>query len=334
MNAPARAVEGARYNFSRRETAISKLPPEAMTKLASLRESALRAQAMKDGLVTQLDNIRDNLNEAKADLNRFDRDYGATFMATEEVGEPDEHGNRKRVRVERERPERAPIAARVDRLKSELQKVTDTLNELHAGFSVDTLLDEVGAMDGKLIAVPPVKIPDKGTLKDILANLREKQSATESDIEEITNAPCTAAEAKAKLRAEVDVLAAQGAPEISTLFRGGSVAWQQIQIVSDGRGHHPHTVVSTQRDAFSLQVWIHKDQILKRLEEDIDFEADGANALTSEDRAAKLAALNKSLILLQRQEEAVICRLEDEGAMLITRRNTSPVILLGVELVK
>ena len=69
------------------------------------------------------------------------------------------------------------------------------------------------------------------------------------------------------------------------------------------------------------------------VEDDIDFEADGSNALPAEERNTKLASLRKALITLKRQQEAVICRLETEGAFTVPRTNSDPLILLEVELV-
>lgn len=279
----ANVKPGVHYNFSNRQRAVAKLPPKAQEKLAYLRETQMRVTAMKDGIASQLENARTNFNEARTSLVKFESEFGATYISIEEVGERDQDGKKKRVRIEREREEHKPLVAEVERWKGELARLSDQLNSLHSGFSVDTLLDEIGAMEGKLVSVPPPKISEKGSPKEMLASLREKESATEASIEEIDNAPCLPSEAKAKLRAEIDVLAAQGAPEVTHLFRSGSVVWPEQMVVSNGAGVHQFATVSNQRDAFSLLVWLNKDAILKRLEEEIDFEADGANALSAGD---------------------------------------------------
>jgi hypothetical protein len=129
-------------------------------------------------------------------------------------------------------------------------------------------------------------------------------------------------------------LAAQGAPDATPLLHnGGTIAFAEQQIIASGMGVHQYSTVSQQRDAFSLLIWLRKNEILAALDAQLEAEGNSVTSLSAEERTTKLAEMNKRLINLQRQEECVIQRMEDEGAMVVTRRNTDPLILLEVEVV-
>ena len=77
---------------------------------------------------------------------------------------------------------------------------------------------------------------------------------------------------------------------------------------------------------------IHPYVIRTEKRQAIDAEGDGnAPPLSVEERNAKLAQLEKSLTRLFRDEEAVIMKIEEHGAV-IPRLTRDPLILLGVEL--
>jgi hypothetical protein len=98
--------------------------------------------------------------------------------------------------------------------------------------------------------VPSPTIDKAASLDDIRAqhaDLLDQLAVAE-------NAPLTAAEAKAATRAQIELIAERGQPNVSSLFHGGAIAWPDEILVANGAGHHQYSSVATIRDAFALTV--------------------------------------------------------------------------------
>ena len=102
----------------------------------------------------------------------------------------------------------------------------------------------------------PNKIGRSEVLAVALERNRDAQAVLQDQLTAIENAPLTAADAKAAMRAEIEAMAASGAPNISPLFAGQPIIWATRQFLAHTHGgDHPHGVSTSIRDASALTVW-------------------------------------------------------------------------------
>jgi len=315
---------GAHYSHltDKNPKTIQRLPGPVRDKLSYLRDQAMKVSAMASGLYATYQKTRENRDEAAADLTRFDREYPPQDAIVD--------GKRTKVHL----AERAPLVERIERLNGELKKLSAAQDSNTLGFSVDELLDKLAQMNGKFVPVIPVQVKiENRSLTATLSSIRARQAQLRDQISEIENLPSSAAEAKAAAKAQIDAIAEKGAPDAIGLLHGGQIAFQEEMVIGSGHGNHQYSTVAQVKNAFALTVWLHRDLLLQKINEQIDAEADDKPAMTVDERTAKLDQLNKSLTRLLRDEEAIIMKIEEHGSV-VPRLHRDPLILLGVELAK
>jgi len=181
---------------------------------------------------------------------------------------------------------------------------------------------------------PLPKLGKNETLANALEHNATEQGRVSDALAAVGNAPRTIAEAKAAVRQEIAWLAEKGRPEVAGLFHNQGIEWATELFQAGGYGAHQYVVAATVKDAFALTIWANRDAIISALDQEIVRQGDDSAAMSADDQAAKVAALEAQLITLQRQAEAMIDRLEADGAPHIQRRVTDPAILLGIERAK
>ena len=86
-------------------------------------------------------------------------------------------------------------------------------------------------------------------------------------------------------------------------------------------------------DAVALAAWLHKDALIKRLDAEIDTEADDAAALSHEARQKAEAEVQSDLLAVERDESALVFKAWADGLPCEHRSDCSPLALLGLRLV-
>lgn len=320
----SRPSAAARFALTGTEAAaVARLPQSAMDKLEYLRDQEMRARALASGIYEAFRTNQDNLNDAKRTLAKFDKEWPpATQVVPDESLPLDQFGQRPKKRIEVLRPERAEYAERVERLTAEMKRLQAAQADTNLGFTVAEILDWLTDQpaSAKFVAVPSPKIT-AANLLDALASTRSKADAVREQIDETRSAPATSDELKAQMRAQVVEAAEKGKVELS----GGAIRWpREIQV-----SVNPHTGTSAVADinnAFALTVWLNQDQLIAKLEASIDATADNSRALSAQDRDARLAKLQPSLLALMHTEEAIIVKIGSG----VPRLSPLPEVLLGV----
>lgn len=310
--------------------ALSKsLPKPAQDKLESLRRIERRARALIEGLREELQRVVENRHDAERQLGRFDRDHAGmvSWEDNEETG--------GRVRVPLRDPEREAIVARIAELKGEADRIRAEQAASDPGFSVQHIMDWLTTdhPSTKFVMVSSTKIAKSENLLSALERNRDAQATLRDQLVDVENRPLTVSEAKASMRAEIAAMAERGKPDITPLFHGQSVHWATELFVAGGNGTHPHVVATTITDAVALAAWANHDAIVAKLDALIDAAASGPEAMSREEQARQIAERQASLLLAQRQEDAIISKLEEAGQM-IRRQCVDPLVLLGIEPVK
>lgn len=306
---------------------LKTLPRSAQAKYEHLRRIEQRARATADGLYEAVQRARETRDEAVIQLGRFDRVQPPAFEYR------DDPATGRRTRVAVEFPERAAIADRIEAAKTELNRLQAEQGAVHPGFSLSAIDDWLGTQSRSAKVVDariPVKLARGETLATRLEGNRETQARMTDELARVRNAPRTVAEAKASMRQQVAALAAEGAPDVWGLFRGGDIRWPSEQLLARAFGGEEVAIATTVNNATALAVWAHRDAIIAALEAAIEHCGNGRDALSAADQTARIAECEAALLQLQREAEAIIERLEGDGVA-VRRTCTDPLVLLGIE---
>jgi hypothetical protein len=179
--------------------------------------------------------------------------------------------------------------------------------------------------------------PRKGeSAFDAVERLRRRLEELRADLRQVGCAPITSAEAKAKVRAEVEALAARG-PDVYGVIerRHGGVDWPttlaRVDAFRDGRADPDKPLVRV-FDSLGLLAWLAKDPLISAIEAEIDRRADDAAALTEEQRASRVADIRQELLAVERDEESLITLLNRTGGDIARRPDADARAVLGVEI--
>lgn len=309
-------------NENAADARLRSLPEQAQSKFERLRRIELRARAAINGLVEEFQRVREQRDDALRLLGQFDRQHRPEAAFTFE----DDPKTGGRIRVPTVFPERVALVNEIESLKAELQRLTAEQTTIHPGFSISEIETWLASQSPSAhFVIAPVKLAKGETLTDN----RAAQDALRQELATTQNSQRTVAEAKAAMRAQVALLVEKGRPEVSNLLYGGAITWPTEQLVAGGQGVHQYTVVTTVPDAFAFAVWSNAETIIAKLDAQIERMGDDASALTAEAQAARIAELEAALLQLQRQEEAVIERMEVSGQA-VKRTCRDPLVLLGI----
>jgi hypothetical protein len=139
---------------------------------------------------------------------------------------------------------------------------------------------------------------------DAIERLRRRGRELKASIHRIESAPFSSGYAKQRMRAQIEALAMQGAPDVSDLIEHDrQIIFPTRPVQSDVVGSATAALAFAELDAaVPLIVWLHRDAIVKRLDAEIDAESDDAAALSHDERAKRLAEAQGDLLACERDE--------------------------------
>lgn len=180
-----------------------------------------------------------------------------------------------------------------------------------------------------------VPLPAKKAPADALAEARANIGKISETKRAASRASIPLSEAEASIIADIDRAAGKGLNVGSALRRHvrlngrverGRMIWPTRRIMTaNGMSDVP--------DGFALLVWLNRDELKKRALEALRAAHDPKNALSDEDRAARLAELDAELLAQERIEEAAVEACEAAGIRVYRRPNADPRAVLGVEVI-
>lgn len=172
-----------------------------------------------------------------------------------------------------------------------------------------------------------LKIADPGepalkkaeTVGEAIDRLREDIAVLRRERRTIAGGPGSIAEAKAAMRVEVAKLAAEGEPEITTLFRPTRPVINWPMWVVPGFNIGGYTVRTVNGAALFAAVF--QDELIAFLDKRIEAFGSGVEGemLTAEQRAARLAEIETRTLALGYAEQSLIDRAAREGATILPR---------------
>jgi hypothetical protein len=234
-----------------------------------------------------------------------------------------------------------------------LDKVTDDLrrlNELvetrsavwHAASHVLSAVEgwlKNGVPPGVLLEDIEVEVPklakNEPGLLDAIENRRRRVRELKADAHRIQSAPFLSAHARAKIREEVEALAARGRPVVTDVIEhDGSVIWPMLRLQgSIINAQAPSFVVTQVPDLLGLFACVHGPALLKVLDGFVDDEKDDAAALSHTDREKRLSEVQQDQLAAEFDESALVWSAMAQNLPVEHRADCAPQAILQVRLV-
>ncbi|MCA1492750.1 hypothetical protein I6F11_17660 [Ensifer sp. NBAIM29] len=310
---------------------IDRLPAEAQSVLADLRERV-------DDLYALLMTISEKKQEAWHARGEAEGAYKMLTNAEIAV-----RNGRSHI-YSADHPAAVSAKAKWDKAARIAQELADKYDALGARLQAQRrLLDKIESYiraAGDLTASPALKLkmPAVDRLAAEVERVRAEIAELAAEKHAINSAAFTSAEAKARARAEIEALAEKGRPRVLDLIDHGprsGLTWPHLITQSRNHGmglHLPGDELRafTELDGSGLAVlaWLHRDALVQAIEAEIDAVAEDENALSTEERAANLAALDLRILGAERIEAALVAA---SGGSIDHREDISPLAVLGVD---
>ena len=176
------------------------------------------------------------------------------------------------------------------------------------------------------------------TVLDGVERLRRRGRELQADLHRIQSAPFPSSEAKRRAREQVEILAQRGTASVSQLVEhaDGKLQFQRelLKVSLHNIPQAPAAVGYAEIvDPVAVVAWLFRDALIKRLDAEIDSEADDKAALSPDDRQRKEAVVLSDLLAIERQEAEMVWRGQNEMLPVEHRADADPRAILGVQLV-
>jgi hypothetical protein len=180
--------------------------------------------------------------------------------------------------------------------------------------------------------VPKLAKGEAGLL-DAIENRRRRVRELRADLHRIASAPFPSSHAKARMRAQIEALAMQGAPSVSRLVElDGRIEFETQRLTSSGIGAERHLAFAEVPDAVALVAWLHKDALIAALDRSIADESDDGAALSHEARQKAEAETMSDLLSAERDESFFVWQAQAQNLPIEHRGDISASALLGLRL--
>jgi hypothetical protein len=180
----------------------------------------------------------------------------------------------------------------------------------------------------------PQLLKGERSLADAIENRRRRIRELKATKHTIESAPFLSSFCKAKMRAEIEGLAARGEPDVSLLLeRGDGIIWPDQRVQSDVYSEQRSLAFAQVSDTLAIFAWLHRDALIKQLSALIDSEADDKSALSDTDRQLRTAEVEADLLATEREECGLVWRAQSEGFPVTYRTDCAAQAILAVHLV-
>lgn len=199
--------------------------------------------------------------------------------------------------------------------------------------------------------VEPPKMLKNETGAAAIERIRRRLRELDADAHRVNSAPFPSSVAKAVAAAHIDRLAKAATPIVSSLVEFGGplvidgamaeppVVWAtrlakfEVDVMTDGKPGRG-IAIGQQVDTVGLLCWLFRDQMLARIGEAIDGEADDAVALTREQRREQLATIAADREHAEQDEAHLLWAEYDAGVIVEPRGTMSPAAFLMVQAIR
>lgn len=297
-----------RYQTVRADV-LDALPDAAREKWTSIKTGAIGAQALEQAAQEEVRSHEQHRSDLQFEFKRL--------VEAAEDGNAEASG----AAAQKEREIRL-IEAEIERAKARLQINRERL-DAHRGV-VKSLEAWLSQQKNRKFALAKgeVRLRKGETPASALKRVRREIGRLNSELEAVRLAPVPASERKAHVREFIQRKAI--APSVTGRC-GGDVAIDLMPPIGlDLKG--PISTAGVE----GLITWLFGDLIVEKLEQQIDAETDHAAALSSEDRERAIRDIERKIVAVERDEEALIAEGIGMGLELLRRPEASPEAILGI----
>ncbi len=173
-------------------------------------------------------------------------------------------------------------------------------------------------------------------LLDQIENRRRRVRELRADERRISSACFPSAHCRARMRAMVEALAMQGAPDVANLIEHDrEIIWPTQRVQSQVFNTETPAAVgfATVPDALALMAWLHRDALIAALDREIATESDDAASLSHAEREKRLSEVQQDLLFAEYEEAALTWTALEQGLPAQHRADCSPLAILQCRLV-
>ena len=181
----------------------------------------------------------------------------------------------------------------------------------------------------------PPKLLKGEDLLSALERIRRNGRELKARLHTMRSSCFPSAYCKKRMREMVEQLAQRGAPDVASLIEHDrQIEWPRQQVQSQVRdGDHLALGFAEVSDAVALVAWLHRDALIKRLDAEIDSEADDASSLSHEDRQRREAEVLGDILAQDRIEAAMVWSGQSQCLPVEHRQDCSAMAILQCQLV-
>jgi hypothetical protein len=184
--------------------------------------------------------------------------------------------------------------------------------------------------DGEM---PKLLKGDNGLL-DAVERLRRRGRELRADQHRTRSAPFPSAYAKQQMREQIEALAMQGALSVSLLIEhDGKIEFQTQRLTSEVHAAQRALAFTEVPNTLALIAWLHRDLLIKRLDELITDESDDGAALSHEQRQQRESEVQGDLLDIERQEATLTWSAMEQGLPVEFRSDLDPRAILKIQLI-
>jgi hypothetical protein len=196
---------------------------------------------------------------------------------------------------------------------------------------VERYLQDLGNRETTLYKGPAPRRQNGESFSEAVERCRRRVRELVADGHRVRSAPWPSGEAKQRARAEIERFSERGHPNLLAMIESpdSSIGWAERQF-SDVRIGDRMLAAVGDPSALALLVWLHRDTLIERIEQEIDLVADDQHALATAQRAELLKPIEKDRLAAEREEEFLISTAIAEGNMMLRRCDADPRAVLGL----
>jgi hypothetical protein len=188
------------------------------------------------------------------------------------------------------------------------------------------------------VETEPPKLAKGETVIDAIERLRRRGRELQADLHRIRSAPYPSAHAKRKMREQVEVWAQRGAANVAGLVEhgDGKIEFQRemLRVQMHNIPKAPAAIGYAEAiDAVAVIAWLAPDLLIRRLDAEIDSEADDKSSLSHEDRQRRESEVLLDILANDRDESFFVWQAQSQNLPVEHRSDCSPLAILQCRLV-
>lgn len=307
--------------FGHQRDVADRLPEPARAKLRRLRAAAADAHALAQLPYHSMREAHDAALAIDSRIRSLENGASRGHPETIKIVEAE------RANLEKFRAEAREHSAEHERRKSGSEALALTIRAIEDYVSTLPLTPMV-----ETAPIAPPTLQKNETPAQAVDRLRAKIATLQQDAQATEDAPHHSSVAKARARRQIETLAASGRIDVMPLIEANRDFLLPMTmgegLIVRGDSGSAHGMLADHVDAVAMMMWLFKDQLLARIEAEIDECADDRSALSPETRAKRRAQIAAQILQTEREEERLIELAADQGVTIMRRPDCDPRAIL------